>query len=300
MPTNTQDLRANRRSTAWLSRLRLSALLVVLVVNVVSVRASDWPQFRGPDRDGVWKETGIMKLFPPGGLKVSWRMPVGRGWSSPVVAQGRVYITDVQIERRTATERVLCFDEWNGKLLWSHEYAVDYPEWALSPDAGGPRATPIVRDGKVFTLGALGDLFCLDAVKGVALWEKKLAKDYQVKEFTGITASPLIEGRFLILYICGKPAAGVVAFEVDSGREAWRALDDPFTYSSPIVVTDGGRRQLIVWTLQSVTSLDPATGKPYWREKFNSGGSRVRLIEPTYPWSGRKVAWSAPAFASVF
>ena len=101
--TNTQDLRANRRSTAWLSRLRLSALLVVLVVNVVSVRASDWPQFRGPDRDGVWKETGIMQSFPAGGLKVSWRMPVGPGWSSPVVAQGRVYVTDPE------TFRVLVF-----------------------------------------------------------------------------------------------------------------------------------------------------------------------------------------------
>src|SRR5262249_43308183 len=87
---------------------------------------------------------------------------------------------------------------------------------------------------------------------------------YQVKEFTGITASPLIEGRFLILYICGKPAACVVALDMDSGREAWRALDDSFTYSSPIVVTDSGRRQLIVWTQEAVTSLDPRTGKIWW------------------------------------
>src|SRR5262249_53775582 len=91
IPTNTQDWWARRRWTAWPSRLRLSALLVVLVVKVVSARALDWPQFRGPNRDGVWKETGIMQSFPPDGLKTSWRGPVGPGWSSPVVAHGRVY-----------------------------------------------------------------------------------------------------------------------------------------------------------------------------------------------------------------
>jgi outer membrane protein assembly factor BamB len=176
---------------------------------------------------------------------------------------------------------VLCFDESNGQLLWSHEYAVDYPEWAFSPDAGGPRATPITRYGKVFTLGALGDLLCLDAVKEVVLWDKKLAKDYQVKEFTGITASPLIEGRFLILYICGKPAACVVALEMDSGKEAWRALDDSFTYSSPIVISDGGRKQLIVWTQEAVTSLDPSTGNIWWREQLHTPGDQA-VSTPVY------------------
>jgi outer membrane protein assembly factor BamB len=280
-PTNTHNLRARWRSTVWPSRLSVSAVLVVLLFKAVSARASDWPQFHGPNRDGVWEETGIMQSFPPDGLKISWRRPVGRGWSSPVVAQGRVYVTDVQIGRRTAKERVLCFDEADGKLLWSHEYAVNYPEWAFSPDAGGPRATPITRDGKVFTLGALGDLFCLDAVKGVVLWEKNLAKDYQVKEFTGITASPLLEGRLLILYICGRPAACVVAFDMDSGKEAWRALDDSFTYSSPIVVSDGGRRQLIMWTQEGVTSLDPRTGKIWWREQLHTPGDQA-VSTPVY------------------
>src|SRR5512141_2874573 len=88
-------------------------------------RSDDWPQWRGPNRDGVWNETGIVETFASTGLRISWRTTVGRGWSSPVVAQGRVYVTDVQIDRRTATERVLCFDESNGKLLWSHNYPVE-------------------------------------------------------------------------------------------------------------------------------------------------------------------------------
>jgi outer membrane protein assembly factor BamB len=151
----------------------------LLVSCTAAVQAEDWPQWRGPNRDGVWKETGIMESFPAGGLKVAWRAPVGRGWSSPVVAQGRVYVTDVKLTGPTAKERVLCFDEANGKPLWIHQYAVDYPEWAFSPDGGGPRATPIIRDGRLFTLGALGHLCCLDAVKGEVVWEKNLAKAYQ-------------------------------------------------------------------------------------------------------------------------
>jgi outer membrane protein assembly factor BamB len=149
---------------------------------------------------------------------------------------------------------------------------VDYPDWAFSPDAGGPRATPIIRDGKLFTLGAMGHLVCLDAIKGNAVWGKNLAKEYQVKEFTGITASPLIDDELLILYICGKPAACVVAFDKNSGKEAWKALDDSFTYSSPIVLTAGGRKQLVVWTQEAVTSLDPNTGKTWWRELLRTSG----------------------------
>jgi outer membrane protein assembly factor BamB len=216
-----------------------------------------------------------MESFPPGGLKVAWRATVGRGWSSPVVAQGRAYVTDVELKPPTASERVLCFDQVNGQPLWSHQYAVNYPDWAFSPDAGGPRATPIVRDGKLYTLGALGHLFCLDAASGFVVWEKSLAKEYGVKEFTGITASPLIDEQLLILFICGTPDACVVALDRNSGKEAWRALADSFTYSSPIVLTVGGRKQLIVWTQEAVTSLDPATGRTLWREQLRTPGDQA-------------------------
>jgi outer membrane protein assembly factor BamB len=254
------------------SSSQMVALLGLIWVLPVPTQAADWPQWRGPDRDGVWKETGIMKSFPAGGLIIPWRVPVGRGWSSPVVSHGRVYVTDAQVARPTAHERVLCFEEATGALVWTHQYSVAYPDWAFEPNTGGPRATPIIRDGRLFTLGALGDLLCLDAANGDVIWHKSLAKDYQVKEFTGITASPLIEDDLLILYICGKPAACVVAFNKDSGKEVWRALDDSFTYSSPIIVTEGERRQLIIWTQEAVTSLDPASGRTWWRELLHTPG----------------------------
>jgi outer membrane protein assembly factor BamB len=253
-------------------RRRLVYLLAALVLLPVTVHADDWPQWRGPERDGVWHEAGVARTFPPGGPPVIWRTPVGRGWSSPVVAEGRVYVTDVQVAGAGAKERVLCLAERDGRPLWSHEYAAAYPEWALGPDGGGPRATPIVRDGKLYTLGALGHVFCFDARSGAVLWKKDLAGELKVEPFSGITASPLIEGDLLILYICGKPNACVIAIDRSSGREVWRAMDDTFSYSSPIVLTAGGQRQLIVWTQEAVTSLDPVTGRTWWREPLRTPG----------------------------
>jgi outer membrane protein assembly factor BamB len=267
----------NRRELfqADCAKARLLARLGLSLVLPFAVQAEDWPQWRGPNRDGAWNETGIMESFPPGGLKICWRVSVRRGWSSPIVAQGRVYVTDVELADHKARERVLCFDEATGKLLWRHGYAAEYPDWAFDPSAGGPRATPILRAGRLFTLGALGDLFCFDAVKGKVVWQKSLARDYEVKEFTGITASPLIEDDLLILYICGKPAACVVALDRNSGKEAWRALDDSFTYSSPIILTSGGRKQLIVWTQEAVTSLNPKTGQTWWRIQLRTPGDQA-------------------------
>jgi outer membrane protein assembly factor BamB len=251
----------------------LLAAAGLLLVPRWQAGAEDWPQWRGPNRDAVWHEAGIMQTFPADGLKMAWRAPVGRGFSSPVVAAGRVYVTDVQAVRAPARERVLCFDEATGKPLWSHTYEAGYPDWAYTPDAGGPRATPIVAGGKVYTLGCMGRLLCLDAARGEVVWEKDLEEEYEQKEFTGITASPLIEGDLLILYLCGgKPGACVVAFDRNTGKEVWRALDDSFTYSSPIVVTAGGQKQFIVWTQEAVTSLDPATGKTWWRERLVTSG----------------------------
>jgi len=216
---------------------------------------------------------------------MEWRLPVGRGWSSPVVAQGRAYVTDVQVVPPKATERVLCFDEQTGKQLWSHEYLAAYPEWAFDPNAGGPRATPIVRDGRLYTLGAMGHLFCLDAVTGAVVWKKDLAKEYQVKEFSGITASPLIEDELLILFLFVKPGGSVVAFDRNSGREVWRALDDTFTYSSPATFSAAGKKQLIVWTQEAITSLDPKNGQSWWREVIRTPGD-MAISTPVFsdPW----------------
>jgi outer membrane protein assembly factor BamB len=246
----------------------LTAAFVASLMLTNTLWAEDWPQWRGPNRDGLWSETGVLETFPRDGLKIRWRAAVGPGWSSPVVAQGRVYLTDSHLRRPKAEERVLCFDETNGNPLWTHVYEVTYPDWAFTAEQNGcPCATPLVKDGKVYAVGGSGQVFCLDARTGKQSWEKRLEKEYEVAVLS-CRPSPLLEGNLLIVCIGGKPGACVLALDKDSGKEIWKALDDPVSNSSPIIVQAGGKRQLIVWTGESVTSLDPATGKVYWREQM--------------------------------
>lgn len=254
-----------------LAKMLIAAALTVLCLVSVSVRADDWPQWRGLHRDGAWDETGLLETFPAEGLKVRWRVPVGWGFSSPIVSQGRVFLADSKLMKPVARERLLCLDETTGKSLWTHAYDVTYEDWAFDPAQEiGPVATPIAQNGKVYSLGRVGHLFCLDASNGSELWQRDLEKDYQTSFSAGMP-SPLIDGDLLILFAGGKAGGGVIALHKDTGKEVWKALDEKLTFSSPIVVSSGGKKQLIVWTQESVTSLDPLTGTTYWRQPLLTG-----------------------------
>jgi outer membrane protein assembly factor BamB len=189
------------------------------------------------------------------------------------VAGGRVYLTDSELRRPAAKERVHCFDEATGQALWTHFYAVAYPDWAFSDGRGrGPTATPVVHAGKVYTVGNKGDLFCFEARTGGVIWTRNLEQDYEVQEFA-FNASPLIEHDLLIVCVGSYPGSSpssVIALDTGTGKEIWKTPTDGLTNSSPVVVTAGGQRQLIVWTQGSVTSLNPTTGKTYWREPMKT------------------------------
>jgi outer membrane protein assembly factor BamB len=244
------------------------------VVLALAARAEDWPQWRGSGRDGVWHETGIRKAFQS--LPVRWRAAVGYGFSSPVIAKGRVYVADALVDRPNVRGRVLCFEETTGKLLWTFSREkTDYPAWAFVPgQEPSPNGTPVVQDGKVYATGPQAhNLYCLEAASGKLVWEKDLAQDYQIEETATLSASPLVDGYRVILQVGGKPGACVVAFDRKTGKEIWRSLDETAGQASPIIVKAAGRRQLIIWTTQSVSSLDPATGQLFWREPFVAGNS---------------------------
>lgn len=248
-----------------------ASALILSALACGALRADDWPQWRGPNRDAVCAESGLMVTFPAGGLPVRWRAPVGWGWASPVVAKGKVYLADAEVKRPQPKERLHCYDEATGKELWTHTYDAAYPDWAYDPaQESGPVATPVVQDGKVYTVGRLGQMFCLDALTGNVVWQKDLGREFEVAMAPG-TPSPLIEGDLLIHFAGGKRGACVVAFQRNTGQEAWKALDEAPTFSSPIVIPSGGKRQLIVWTQESVTSLDPLTGTVFWRERLITG-----------------------------
>ena len=161
-----------RLSTTWL----LGVLIWLLPRQML---ASDWPQFRGPNRDNAWNATGVLKSFPAAGLKIRWRMPVGPGWSSPVVAGGRVYLTDMRLEKPKAWEQIRCFKESTGMQLWSYATELVYPEWAFIPEhGGGPAATPIIEGGRIYSLGRNGRVDCRNARDGKVIWEVALGQKY--------------------------------------------------------------------------------------------------------------------------
>lgn len=265
---------------------KLIALGLWLAGGAAAAHADDWPQWLGPQRDGVWREQGIVAKFPAGGPKKRWAVKIGAGYAGPAVAGGKVYVTDrilaagqtlpesgfVKTKGSAGKERVLCLDDATGKILWTHEYDCRYS----IQYASGPRTTPIVAGGKVWTLGAMGDLVCLDAETGKLIWAKNLLKECQFNiPIWGLAASPLLEGDRLICLAGGKGST-VVAFEKDTGKELWRALSaDPPGYVPPMIYDIAGKRRLIIWAPNAVSSLDPLTGKVFWSVPYG----KVRQIK---------------------
>jgi len=252
---------------------RSSLALAAAVLGHFAAYADDWPQWRGSNREGVWKETDALQTFPADSLPIRWRVPCGNGWSSPVIANGRVSLLDAVLESPKATERIRAFDAATGQELWKYEYEAKYPEWAFDPtQMMGPYSTTVADSGRVYSLGAIGQLHCLDAAGGHVVWSKDLTQEYQCESFSGCCPSPIIEGDLLIVVVGGKPDACIIAFDNTTGKEVWKALSDTWTYSSPIIITANGKRQLIEWTQGGVNSLDPATGAVYWRLPLVTSG----------------------------
>jgi hypothetical protein len=187
-----------------------------------------------------------------------------------VVVQGRVFIFDVDLIKPVARERLHCFEENTGKVLWVYSYEENYGDWTYVPERGaGPTATPIVEGNRIYIVGANGNTHCLDVKTGTVLWEKNIGREYEVAEMS-CRPSPLIEGSLLIVFTGAKPGASVLALDKLTGKEVWRALNDPVSNSSPIMITANGKRQLIVWSDSSLASLNPSDGRTYWREPMTT------------------------------
>ncbi len=265
------------------------ALLCLALSAPAEPAASDWPQWMGPRRDGVWREDGLVKKFPAGGPKEVWRVPIGGGYAGPAVAGGKVYVTARTLDKgesdpenpfkRTNSkgkEQLHCLDAKTGKELWKDEYDCKY---TMSYPCG-PRATPVVNGGKVWTLGGMGDIRCLDAGTGKLIWSKSLTKDYKAGvPVWGFSCHLLLDGDNIITLAARNPA--VIALNKDTGKEVWRALkidSADIGYCPPTILTFGGKRQLIIWHPESVNGLDPASGKTLWTHEWNI---RANLTVPT-------------------
>jgi len=244
-------------------------VVVVVSLNVEQACADDWPQWGGPRRDLVWRESGIVDTLLPvdpatGFLPRVWTAKIGAGYAGPAVADGRVFVTDRLADDNL--ERVLCFDADTGNELWKHEYDAPY---SISYPLG-PRATPTVDGDRAYVLGAVGNLFCFDVASGDILWQKHLPADFGTEvPVWGMAAAPLVDGDQLLVLAGGKPNRMVVSLNKNTGEEIWSALDGKEPgYCPPVIFEFGGVRQLIVWHPAAVAALDPKSGDTLWEVPF--------------------------------
>src|SRR5579863_2016495 len=231
-------------------------ILLLLLLTCAGVRGEDWPQFLGPSRNGVYSASDIRATWAKTGPVRVWKIEAGQGFSSPVVAQGRLILFH-RVENRAVVE---CLDARTGHRIWASEYPTDYRD-----DFGfdeGPRGTPAIAGGKVYTFGAEGVLQCLDFATGKRLWSVDTRQKFgSSKGFFGVACSPLVDDGRVLLNLGGSNGAGIAAFDGNTGKTVWTATNDEAGYAAPVVATIGGARHALFFTRAGLVDIEPATGK---------------------------------------
>jgi outer membrane protein assembly factor BamB len=241
--------------------------IVAVTIFVLAGYASDWPQFLGPARNGTYSAPS--SEFSLKSARMLWKKDIGAGFSSPVLAGGKLIL----FHRIGNDEVVECLDAATGNRIWRFAYATAYRD-----DFGfdeGPRGTPAVSEGRVYTFGAEGVLHALDLGTGKRLWRVDTHPKFGVKKgFFGAAASPLVEGNAVYVNVGGPNGAGLVAFDVRDGKVLWTATNDDAGYSSPIAATIDGVRSILCFTRAGLVAADPASGKIRfqfpWRSRTNA------------------------------
>jgi len=241
--------------------MRLVLAVVVFVAGAAPVRAADFPQWRGPGRDG------LLTLAPrsswPQTLALGWKVRVGIGHSSPVVAGGRVFV----FSREGDDEVLRCLDLATGKPVWRQAYPAPY---TMNPAAlghgKGPKSTPVVADGRVCTLGIGGTLSCFEAASGRPLWRKEFAGRFkETSPLYGTAMSPVADGSRLLAHVGGHGDGALVAFDVATGEVRWTWKGDGPGYASPVVADVGGVRQVVTVSQEHVAGVSADTGELLWK-----------------------------------
>jgi outer membrane protein assembly factor BamB len=239
------------------------AAVLILATLALKSWGADWPQLLGPTRDGVYAGHDLGDSWPSSGPTVVWQKDVGQGFSGPAVAAGRLIL----FHRLGDKQTVECLEATTGKRFWSFGYPTAYHD-----DFGfdeGPRATPAIREGRVYTYGAEGVLNCLDLASGTNFWRvDAMAELHAGKGFFGIACSPLVEGNAVLLIVGGQPEGGIVAFDKTSGKILWKATSDEASYASPVTATIGGRRYAFFFTRAGLVGANPMDGKIFFDYPF--------------------------------
>ena len=216
-----------------------------------------WTNFRGPNRDGRYDEMEVLKTWPSTGLVPIWKQPIGVGFASFVIADGRAYT----IEQRRGQEVATAYDVASGRELWKQGWDAQYSD----STGDGPRATPTWDDGRIYALGATGELRCLDAKSGAVIWGRNILKENQAQNLSwAMAASPLVVDDKVIVLPGGTAGKSVVAYNKLTGAPVWKSLNDTQAYVSPMLVTLAGRRQIIVVSSTRAVGLVPEDGSLLW------------------------------------
>lgn len=217
----------------------------------------DWPQWRGPNRDGISTETGLLKTWPASGPKVLWRAASGEGYAGISVSNGRAFT----MYSDGSHEVVVCLDAGAGKELWRYKASPVF----RNDQGDGTRSTPTVDGDLVFTLSANGMLTALNTATGAKVWQHQIRDEFGGRVPTwGISTTPLVEGDKLIVDVGGRSGHSVIAFNKKNGSIIWKSETDIPGYSAPIAVNVNGVRQILVFTGSGLASFSPANGKRFW------------------------------------
>lgn len=231
-----------------------------------------WTNFRGPKRDGTYDETSVSTSWPASGLPVIWKQPVGVGHSSFAIADGKAYT----IEQRRNQEVVAAYDLGTGRELWIQKWNAEFVE----SNGDGPRATPTWDSGRVYALGATGELRCLDGNNGSVLWGKNILSDNGAKNLPwAMAASPLVVDDKVIVLPGGASGKSVVAYNKNTGAPVWKVLNDTQAYVSPMLMELAGRRQIVVVSAMRVVGLAPESGALLWSHPWDTDGG-INVSQP--------------------
>lgn len=256
--------------------LSLGLLLGIMVPAFnAEVRAGDWPQILGPQRDGhATLETPLAAGWDKASPKVIWRMPAGSGYSGAVIGSGQAFLFD----RTADSERITAVDLKTGQQRWQTQWPATYVT-SIDPD-NGPRAVPIAVAGSVICYGAAGDLVCLNSASGKVVWQRPLRKEFDADDgYFGAGSSPLVIGDTVIVNVGGNKA-GIVGIDLKTGKTRWQATEYSASYSSPVALTVDGKPAALVVTRLRTVLLDAATGEVWSEIDFGARGATVVAATP--------------------
>jgi len=252
----------------------------------VPARAPYWTGFRGPLRNGIYTEQPIRTSWPAAGLTPIWKQPVGGGYASFSVARGRAFT----IEQRRGQEVVTAYDVATGREMWAHGWDSEFTEWM---GGDGPRATPSWSDGRVYALGALGELRCLDERTGEMLWRVNILDDNAASNLPwGMAASPLLIDDLVVVLPGGPAGRSIAAYDRATGKRRWSALNDKQAYSAPMLVTIAGVRQILVLAATRLVSVTPENGELLWEYPWPTSND-INCSQPVILPPGNRVLLSS-------